>query len=85
MKDQTRTKSIKLFCLSCFGWKEGGGKGYTGHDQAVKMVRECESEKCPLFYYRNGKDERPDRKKKVVSERQKENFARIRKDSTKKT
>jgi len=70
MKRITRAKCIKLFCLSCYGWKEGGGKVYTGHDQAIKMVRECESEECPLYNFRTGTDTTPDRPKKIPTARQ---------------
>jgi len=71
MKRLTRAKSIKLFCLSCFGWEEGREKGYTGHDQAVKMVRECESIDCALYNFRTGAETTPGRTKLIPTARQK--------------
>ena len=63
-----RNKAIALFCRECFGFDgHYGGKVGTPFQTAGTEVRSCESIKCPLFYYRNGKDERPTKKKKVLS------------------
>jgi len=72
MKRITRSRAIKEFCKTCFGCDEWyGGKVGTTKDMAIKMVRECESEECPLYNFRTGVDTTPQRKKLIPTERQK--------------
>lgn len=57
-----RTKAVNLFCRNCNGWD--GSKIGTPYSKAGMDVRECGSRECHLYFFRNGSDERPGRKKK---------------------
>lgn len=70
-----RNNSIALFCRSCYGF--AGHLGQTVGTPFTKSgmeVKECESTNCPLFYFRNGKDERPNRKVKTMTPEHKQKF-----------
>lgn len=53
----TSLKAIKLHCCECYGWDgyQGGNVG-TPYETARGMVRECDSPKCALYPFRNGRD-----------------------------
>lgn len=81
-----RNKAIELKCRECFGYDfHLGGKVGTPFKTAGMEVKECESETCPLFYFRNGKDERPTRKIKKLTPEHKEKFLRINKERVQKS
>lgn len=55
----TVLKAVKAFCIEC-----------NGYDR--EEVKRCTSTVCPLYYYRFGRNEYPDRKKRTLTEEQKE-------------
>ena len=69
-KRLTRARAVKLHCMGCYGWKENGGQGYTGPNEAIKMVRECDSPDCYLYNFRTGSETTPNRPKRILSARQ---------------
>lgn len=80
----TRAKGVKLFCMSCMGWKENGGKGYTGSNDAIKMVRECESKECYLYNFRTGSETTPGLAKKTVNPNALKALKKYREEKTRK-
>ncbi len=69
-----RSEAIKRHCMECMGFD--GWRGITncgtGRFEAATMVRECTDEKCQLYHFRNGSDERPGRIKKTLTRAQAE-------------
>jgi len=69
-----RSEAIKRHCMECMGFD--GWRGLTscgtGRGEAVQAVRECTDIRCQLYPFRNGKDERPGREKKVLTKAQAE-------------
>jgi len=62
-----RTVSVNRMCRECQGCDYyRGEKIGTPPQKAAAMVRECTDTECPLYYFRNGSDERPGRTKRKV-------------------
>ena len=71
-----RNNSIALFCRSCYGYDGHTAEKPCGtpFKTAGIEVSGCPSIWCPLFYFRNGKDERPNRKVKTMTPEHKQKF-----------
>lgn len=80
-----RNNAIALKCRECFGY-DGLYDGTVGvpFTKAGMEVKDCESETCPLFYFRNGKDERPGRKVRTMTADHKEKFLQINRERAQK-
>jgi hypothetical protein len=81
-----RNNAIALYCRHCFGY-DGLFEGTIGttFTKAGMEVKECESKNCPLFYFRNGKDERPDRKVRIMTTDHKQKFLHANKQRAQKS
>ena len=63
-------KAIKAHCQECVGCdRHRGGTYGTSELEASYEVIKCTDTKCQLYYYRRGRDERPGRVKRKLSEK----------------
>jgi hypothetical protein len=49
-KGISRAKAVKLHCCGCMGY-DGTGAG-TSYKEAKRLVRECDTTNCYLWFYR---------------------------------
>ena len=61
-----RAKAVSNHCRECMGsdYYRGRSEG-TPPQKAAIMVRECSDTGCSLWNFRNGTDDRPERKKRA--------------------
>jgi hypothetical protein len=81
-----RNNAIALKCRECFGY-DGLYDGTVGvpFTKSGMEVKDCETILCPLFYFRNGKDERPTRKVKIMTAEHRQKFLQSNKQRTQKS
>jgi len=48
----TRARAIKLKCYQCMGYTGRNEDGSTGYKEASKLVRECDTHDCPIWFFR---------------------------------
>jgi hypothetical protein len=82
-----RNNAINLFCRSCYGYDGHTADNPCGtpFKTAGMEVSGCPSLWCPIFYFRNGKDERPSRKLRIMTTEQKQKFLQSNKQRAQKS